>query len=116
MIWSSGVVQFDIHLRCSVQTNIIPIITIGSHPIIALPSGSGVGVISSVLAPGGGVPVSGKPISLGSSDNLIIGSSTLTFSLPTATPVFLPSSIATIASQPIFALPPNWGIRVGIQP
>ncbi|KAG6988922.1 hypothetical protein G7Y79_00067g095370 [Physcia stellaris] len=89
------------------------IANVGSQSIFALPSGSGVRIGSSTLLVGNAVTVSGTPMSLGSSNHLVIGSSTLTFSLPTATPAFLPSPIATVASQPIFALPSNLGIRVG---
>ena len=94
-------------------TNIIPIIAITSQLIVALPSGSGVRVGSSVLAPGGAVTVSGKPFPLGGSNNVIIGNSTLTFSVPAVFPTTLPSPIATVASQPIIALPSGSDVLIG---
>lgn len=93
----------------SEKTNIIPIITIASQPIVALPSGSGsdVRVGSSVLALGGGVIVLGTPISLGSSHNLIIGSSTLTVSAPAAFSTAL-STLITNVGSPIRFWCPYW--------
>ena len=83
------------------------------QPIVALLSGSVVRVRRSVLAPGNAVTVPGTPLSLESNNNLIIGSSTLTFSVPVVFPTTLPSPIATVASQPIIALPSYSGVRIG---
>ena len=80
----------------------VPVATLASQPILALPSGSGVVIGSTTLTPGASATISGTPISLGNSNELILGSSTLTFTPPTTAK---PAAIITIASAPITELP-----------
>lgn len=72
-----------------------PIATIASQPIIGLPSNSGIRIGTSVLTPGVEATISGTPVIVGSSNDIVIGDSTLTFSPPDTAA----ANILTIGSE-----------------
>ena len=88
-----------------------PLANLGNLPVEQVESGVRIG--SSILVPGAAATIDNTPVSLGSNNNLIIGSSTLSFTPSPAASPNSPTPIATIASQPIVALPSDSGIQIG---